>query len=150
MMKAIANPRNVLGGKSKDWAVIAGRPHFIFVPTFYQILYWCPLTVVAAYFTCFLIALQVASVKLRSWKLTKVGDMQAMVSVHTKSGVRQKTVETTGARRPCATFDFAQSCRVCDNMLHSCFACAKHTFAVRISVSLCHDSKMKPWLTSTT
>ena len=100
MTKAIANPRNVLGRKSKDWAVIAGRPHFILVHTLYEILYWCPLTVVAAYFTCFLIALQVASVKLRSWKLTKVGDMQAMVSVHTISSAAT-AIKVGGGTKNC-------------------------------------------------
>ena len=57
--KKIANPMNLLGRKSKGWAAIAGRRHFILVHTLYRISYWCTLNCkVAAYFTCFLIAPQ--------------------------------------------------------------------------------------------
>ena len=57
--KKIANPMNLLGRKSKGWAAIAGRRHFILVHTLYRISYRCTLNCkVAAYFTSFLIAPQ--------------------------------------------------------------------------------------------
>ena len=116
-----------------DWSNEFTNEWFQWIVTFYWILYWGALPCSSRPFHMLPHCRPAAAAIKRSWKWPKLKTCNGQfMAIHNRcylinvgGGGVKKTVETTGAKRPCATFDFAQSCRVCDNMPSSRFA-TKH------------------------